>query len=123
MRRACDMCGRDYEAKRSDSRTCGSTCRNNKARGADRVGPVDSPLVRATHAELEAAGKLNTRHGQQALVLAARMSTGTGVGPLSKELDRVMAAAIGFTPVATPAPGAGDDVDELRARRDAKRAG
>lgn len=123
MRLTCQVCGRDYEAKRRDSKTCSATCRSNKRNGASASSPVESPLVIATRAELEAAGKLDTRHGQQALVLAARMSTGTGVGPLSKELDRVMAAAIGAVPPSTPAPGTGDDVDELRARRDAKRAG
>lgn len=123
MQRSCAVCGRDYEAKRKDSITCSATCRSNRRNGASITNPVDSPLVKATRAELEAAGKLDTRHGQQALVLAARMSTGSGVGPLSKELDRVMAAATGIAPSTTPGAGQGDDVDELRARRDAKRAG
>ena len=123
MQRTCAVCGRDFDAKRKDAITCGATCRSNRRNGKSATTPTDTPLVRATRAELEAAGKLDTRHGQQALVLAARMSTGTGVGPLSKELDRVMAAAIGYTPAAAPTAGQGDEVDELRARRDAKRAG
>lgn len=127
MERKCDICGRSYEAKRRDSRTCGSTCRNNKRRRTPPpADPFDKPLVAATKRELEAAGKLDTMLGQQALVLAARMSgteTAGGVGTLSKELSRVVAAAIGSGPPATPAAGAGDDIDELRARRNAKRAG
>lgn len=125
MQRSCSVCGRDFDAKRKDATTCGSTCRANRHRGKvanPATNLVDTPLVRATRAELEAAGKLDTRLGQQALVLAAGMSTGSGVGQLSKELDRVMEAAIGIS-VKPPAAGTGDAVDELRARRDAKRAG
>ena len=123
MQRSCSVCGRDFEAKRKDAITCSATCRSNRRNGKSAIGNVDTPLVKATRAELQAAGKLDTRLGQQALVLAAAMSAGAGAGPLSKELDRVMEAAIGFAPPRAPAAGAGDEVDELRARRDAKRAG
>jgi len=122
VQRTCAVCGRDFDAKRKDAITCGATCRSNRRNGKSATTPTDTPLVRATRAELEAAGKLDTRLGQQALVLAAGMSTGSGVGQLSKELDRVMEAAIGIS-VKPPAAGTGDAVDELRARRDAKRAG
>lgn len=128
MRRNCDACGREYEARRKDSRTCGSTCRNRKARGASSVSKgdgCDNSLVAATRRELEVAGKLETMLGQQALALAARMSgteTSGGIASLSRELRTVMAAAIGVVPAGVPAAGQGDDVDELRARRDAKRA-
>lgn len=128
MRRNCDACGREYEARRKDSRTCGSTCRNRKARGAapaSKGDGCDNSLVAATRRELEAARKLDTMLGQQALALAARMSgteTTGGIAALSRELRTVMAAAVGAIPAAPPAPGQGDGVDELRARRDAKRA-
>ena len=122
MQRTCSICGKSFTAKRKDARTCSATCRSNKRNGAKPAELIESPLVRATRAELEAAGKLDTRLGQQALVLAVGMSTGSGVGQLSKELDRVMEAAIGIS-VKPPAAGTGDAVDELRARRDAKRAG
>ena len=126
MPKLCEVCGRSYEAKRKDSKTCSATCRSRKRDMLPGGVPANNSLVKATKAELEAAGKLDTRLGQQALILAARMSgteTPSGVGTLSKELDRVMAAAIGSTPPKAPTAGAGDDVDELRARRDAKRAG
>jgi hypothetical protein len=61
--------------------------------------------------------------GQQALALAARMSgteTVGGIAALSRELRTVMAAAIGAVSAAPPAAGQGDEVDELRARRNAK---
>lgn len=122
MQRSCSVCGRDFEAKRKDAITCSATCRSNRRNGKSATAPTDTPLVRATRAELEAVGKLDTRLGQQALVLAAAMSMGGGAGPLSKELDRVMEAATGIA-TKPPAAGTGDEVDELRARRDAKRAG
>lgn len=125
MRRKCEACGRPYEATRSNQRMCSSTCRSRKARGAAPAPRGESPLVKATKAELVAAGKLDSMLGQQAIALAARMSTETsgGVAGLSRELRTVMAAAIGSVPAATPAPGAGDEIDELRARRTAKQAG
>ena len=106
MQRSCSVCGRDFEAKRKDAITCSATCRSNRRNGKSAIGNVDTPLVKATRAELQAAGKLDTRLGQQALVLAAAMSAGAGAGPLSKELDRVMEAAIGFAPPRAPAAGA-----------------
>jgi hypothetical protein len=81
-------------------------------------------LVEIARKELEAAGKLDTILGQQALVLAAAMTSEmTGVGTLSKELSRVLAAALGDVPPGGSALGDVDVVDEVRARRDAKRAG
>lgn len=126
MRRNCNMCGREYEAKTKRSSMCSSTCRARKARGATPAIPADTPLVRATLAELDAAKKLDTMLGQQALALAARMSgteTVGGIAALSRELRTVMAAAVGAVPATAPAPGTGDNVDELRVRRNAKRAG
>lgn len=128
MQRNCDVCGRPYQAKRKDSLTCSASCRSRKrhqpAGGSTTTGP-DNSLVEATTRELEAVGKLDTMLGQQALALAKRMGTEvTGIAALSKELSRVMDAALGTAQgPANPQQGAGDDVDELRARRDAKRAG
>ena len=125
MRRTCEVCGRDFEAKRKDAKTCSATCRSNKRNIAPPPRPDDgegNSLVKATTAELEAAGKLDTMLGQQALALAKRMSTEvTGVAALSKELSRVMAAATAVTP-GSPSASAVDEVDELRKRRNAKRA-
>ncbi len=124
MQRKCEACDREYEAKRKTSRFCSNSCRSNNRYGKNKP-VVDSPLVAATRAELAAAGKVETRLGQQALVLAAQMAgvqSAAGIGTLSKELDRVVSAAIGTTLPIAPA-GEGDSVDELRARRDAKRAG
>lgn len=120
MQRCCIVCGRKYEARQANSRTCSATCRSRKARGAADPPAADSPLVRALARELEAAGKLDSLHGQQALALAARMSgaqTSAGVASLSRELRTVMTAAIGSS-----SPTNADVIDELKKRRDAKRA-
>lgn len=127
MSRNCDTCGRPYEAQTRRSRYCGELCRKRKQRGAARapsVDSVDDPLVAATRRELDAAGAASTAMGQLALVLAAAMATAqtpAGLAGLSKELSRVVATATGTTQMMTPAAGAGDAVDELKARRDTKR--
>lgn len=91
MQRDCNVCGRDYEARQKNSQYCGATWRSRKSRGAVPSSPTDSALVRATKAELDVAGRLDTMLGQQALALAKRMSgTETGAG---------IAAAVG---VASP---------------------
>ncbi|MGA7054853.1 MAG: hypothetical protein WBZ37_27005 [Mycobacterium sp.] len=121
----CQVCGREYEAKRSDSKTCSATCRDRKRRGVALV--VDSiyladfehPLVTATRLEREAAGKVDSMLGQQALTLAKQLSKSStmGLASLSRELRAIMVALVGSQANA----GAGDLIDELRARRDAKR--
>jgi hypothetical protein len=119
MRRNCDICGREYDARRSDSRMCSAACRQRRSRGAEPPPAEETPLLIATRQELEAAGKLETMLGQQALALAARMSgteTLGGIASLSRELRVVMTAAVG----SMPKPGVGDSVDELRQRRDTK---
>lgn len=127
MLRNCDTCGRPYEAKSIRSRFCSDTCRVRKSRGAappPSAEDSETPLVKATRKELAAAGQQHSALGQLALALAARMSTGqttAGLATLSRELRTVVAAAIGSTPTRTPAAGQGDELDELKARRDAKR--
>jgi len=125
VQRICDVCGRDFEAKRRDAKTCSATCRSNKRNQSsppDRDEIGSNSLVKATTAELEAAGKVDTMLGQLAISLAGRMSgTTTGLAALSRELRSVIDAALGVkVPGVAPVV---DDVDELRARRDAKRVG
>ena len=124
MQRICDVCGRGFEAKRRDAKACSATCRSNKR---NMVAPLDADevagnsLVKATTAELAAAGKVDTVLGQLAISLAGRMSgTTTGLAALSRELRSVIDAALSVK-TSGAAPKA-DGIDELRARRDAKRA-
>ena len=124
MKRNCNSCGDEYEAKRPNSKYCGDTCRKRGNRSGDNVVdlPVETdeepPLLAATKAELEKIGAADSALGQQAIELARRMShpkaMGLSVAPISKELRSIMAELLKDAPRASK-------MDELRARRDAKR--
>ena len=131
MQRQCDVCGRVYTARRARSRFCGGTCGKRSQRaGAAGIGPragvldgeeaPPSELERAVTRELEAVGRLESVAGQVALELAYRVvsphETGAAVAALAKQLTASLAVALGDV-----APAA-DPLDEIRARRDRKRA-
>ena len=76
----------------------------------------------ATRAELDAVGRLSSSAGRTALQLARRLDvdgrdTGMGYAALVRAHQQAMAEAVKGASVAD------DPVDELRARRDRKRAG
>lgn len=125
MKRNCNSCGDEYEAKRPNSKYCGDTCRKRGSRSGDNVvelpdsePEVEPALLVATRQELEAIGAADSALGQQAIELARRMShpkaMGLSVAPISKELRSIMAELLKQAPQASK-------MDELRARRDAKR--
>lgn len=127
MVRDCVMCGRPFQARRSTARYCSSTCRARRAQGRS-PRPVDTPaptagapLVVQVRRALEAAGRLDTYLGQQALTLAERLAgqngdSGAAVAALSRELRSVMREVLEGTAQAT------DLVDELEERRRRKTA-
>ena len=120
--RSCDVCAAPYEAARATSKFCGATCRQRAQRGHTGDVPHEptSGTIAAVRAELEAAGRLETHLGQAALALAGRIDSATavmGFAALVKELRATMEAALANVREAA------DPVDELRSRRDAKRAG
>lgn len=129
MTRTCAVCETKFEAKTKRHTYCGAKCRQRKHRGATPPEVVgdDSSLVAAVQAELEAAKALASVDGQLALRIARKIEksadTGSGVAALVRELKALLADATG----APRGGGAGgrppdDEVDELRARRDAKLA-
>jgi hypothetical protein len=81
----------------------------------------DFPLVNAVKADLDAAGRLDTPLGQQAVRLAQRMcspyDTGSALAAVSKELRSVMAEAL------KDVDAGGDALDELAERRLKRAAG
>ena len=82
---------------------------------------IPTGLGSVTARELEAADRLDTVLGQAALVLARRiespMETGSSIASMTKQLRETLADALkGAQRVADP-------LDEIRARRDSKRAG
>jgi hypothetical protein len=130
MEKLCEGCGTPIvDALKANRRYCSDLCgkrtrRRNAATGAPaRVVPPPvtgaSDLLDSVKKTLEAAGRLDTSMGQLALVLAQKMTdygTGSGIAAISRELSRVMAAAL------QSAEPADDPLDELRRRRDMKRS-
>ena len=138
MQRKCATCGKTYQAARPNSKYCKPGCRVRAHRSPKKspepvvlslpellagLGSAKTswPLTDAAARELEAAGRLDTVFGQAALVLARRiespMETGASIASMTKQLRETMADALkGAQQVADP-------LDEIRARRDSKRAG
>ncbi len=140
--RTCEACGAGLEGRRPQARFCDGTCRQRGARrpktpatdqtlcGTSNHTPgsdarTDSSthegLLNALRRELAEAGRLDTALGQQALALAVKLAsphdTGSAMAAVSRELRAVREEAL------RGAEQAADPLDELRLRRDAKRAG
>ena len=127
--RECDACGKTYEARRVTSKFCSPKCRIRNHEMSKRPSavlpaePVNEDSVAAkSRAKLEAAGRLDTWEGAVALQLAARLDAqvregGMGVAAIVREHRASMEEALKGAHVAA------DPVDELRERRDRRRAG
>lgn len=129
MGSACVVCGAALAGRQL--RFCAPPCKQVDARRRRAAGrsaeqrrrgdplPPPAGVVVAVRAELTRAGQVGSAAGELALVLAARMddqSTPTSaLAGLSRELRELLSAA-------GARPGAADPVDDLRARRDRKRA-
>lgn len=137
MKRSCDACGTEYEAKRASSQFCGDTCRKRAKRGAraptGRPAAARATVVEAdfapeggeaeqfTRKQLDEAGRLDTALGRVALILARRLDaggdTGAGLASLAKRhAEQLELATAGANQVADP-------LDELKAARDRKLRG
>ena len=130
MQVRCHQCGEPFEAKRSHAKWCSARCRkqDQRAGGASvtelRAEPAEgelTPTVAATWAKLEEAERLHTPEGMAALALAHRLDnggrdTGSALAAVARELRASLEAAMAGAKVAA------DPLDELRARREAKRA-
>lgn len=137
MDRSCEVCGARYAPKRATSKYCSPACKKRAfdqraaeraaARSAEKSQVSESAqrparsteLTDRVTAELEAASRLDTVAGRQALLLARRLedpetSFGSAAASLSKELREVMAEAM------AGAAKEGDPVDELLRRRELK---
>lgn len=135
MQKTCEHCGKLFEAKLDRARFCSGSCRALHAKGsvspARVVADVEAAeaagadvaargLMSSVRERVDAAGLLGTPDGEAAIALAAAMSLPANqdgskfaslYAKLTVALDRLDAQA----PVATR-------VDELRLRRDRKRA-
>lgn len=138
MRRACDFCGKTYEAKTGRSLYCHRVkCDKDRERDKKQKqrGPgaavVDLPqreqpemrgTLEVTIAELTAADRLNSVHGQTAVAIARRIDfgsardTGSSFAALVRELRSSLDAALAGAKTEGP-------VDELRRLREKRLAG
>lgn len=122
MARSCAGCGDSIEARHPSAKYCSDTCRQRGSRKGRQAAAqqltADYPLVAAVRAELEAADRLDSALGQQAVALAQHMAspfdTGSARAAVSRELRAVMDAAL------ADAPKAADALDELASRRQQK---
>lgn len=140
MCKACAECGEEFEAKRKAATYCSGRCtkraqRRPKAQESSQETPKGPAPVRdlptqapsgsveaATRSELADAGCEESAAGQSALALARRIDggsveTASGVAALVREHRAVLAKAL------ENAEKSGDDLDELRARRERKLTG
>lgn len=133
MARLCAGCGRSVASQRAGALYCGDTCkkrgqRAQKAAERQNIAPErgitpesgsEAPLVVSVRAALAEADREASFAGQIALELAARVANGkelgSSVASLAKQLRETMAEALAGVAVAA------DPLDEIRARRDAKR--
>lgn len=129
----CDVCGEPFVAARENARFCSAKCRKRHSRNPDAGGPSvisatpqvldgGGSIEEATRAQLDAVGRVGSPLGQIALLLARRLDenrreSGMGVAAVVREHTRVLADAVRGAAVAA------DPVDEVRERRDRKRAG
>jgi len=141
VRITCATCSADFDARSSRARFCSAKCRTHahyrrtKLGQPESIAPpakpkrtrkpkaADSPsgTLGAVMAELTDAGRLQTSAGQAAIALATRIDAGAessaGLAALTRELSARMAEATANV------AQAGDALDELRAKREARRAG
>ena len=137
MERDCDRCGHPFAPASKRARFCSVKCRTQATRAraqgqpesiakpkrTRKPKPVDSPTgtLGAVIAELTEAGRLQTSAGQAAVALARRIDDGaessSGLAALTREMRAAMAEATANV------AQAGDALDELRAKREARRAG
>ena len=139
MERDCDRCGQPFAPASKRARFCSVKCRTQatRARATGQPESIAKPkrtrkpkaqaadsltgTLGAVVAELTAAGRLQTSAGQAAVALASRIDAGaessSGLAALTREMRAAMAEATANV------AQAGDALDELRAKREARRAG
>lgn len=110
MRRPCDHCGGDFEARNGTARFCTDRCRKAARRKADLTpprpvlvpslpadqrdgNPESGPMARLAHAHLVALGQDGDVLAGLALVLARAIDngphTGAALSALTREFSRV----------------------------------
>lgn len=142
MEATCARCAQTFSTSSRRARFCSPKCRTQatraRAKGETETMAIpakskpkrtrkpaapepDAPVgaLGAVLAELRAAGRLDSSAGQAAVALARRIDDGAessaGLAALTREMRAAMAEAL------SRAEATGDALDELRARREARR--
>lgn len=141
MEATCARCAATFTPGSKRARFCAVKCRTQatraraagkpealpqakpKAKRKPKTSPAeDAPItgaLGAVLAELTAAGRLQSSAGQAAIALARRIDDGaessTGLASLTREMRAAQAEAL------SRVESSGDALDELRARREARR--
>lgn len=140
MQATCARCAQTFSTSSRRARFCSPKCRTQATRARakgeaetlavpakpkrtrkPKAEAVPTGALGAVVAELQAAGRLDSSAGQAAVALARRIDDGAessaGLAALTREMRAAMAEAL------SRAEATGDALDELRARREARRAG
>ena len=137
MQVQCQNCGDSFDAKNPRAKWCSDRCRKRRERSGAPAAVVElrpplvqsdnpdsdfGPVVAATWKKLEDADRLHEPEGVAALALAHRLDhggrdTGSALASVARELRATLEVALKGAGVAA------DPIDQLRARREAKRAG
>lgn len=137
MEAICARCAQPFSAASKRARFCSVKCRTQATRARAAGQPesltpakpkrivkakpeaVTTGALGAVLDELQAAGRLQSSAGQAAVALARRIDDGAessaGLAALTREMRAAMAEAL------SRAEATGDALDELRARREARR--
>lgn len=85
MIKRCEVCGREFQAKRSTARYCSATCRSRAARGYAFTGEIMPPVPSATMSVQEVGDVVQRAHAAASDMSRASMLTAS---PLCLKLRR-----------------------------------
>lgn len=85
MIKRCEICGREFQAKRSTARYCSSTCRKRKERGYEFVGEILPPNPSIAMTADEVSDVVQRAHVAASDMSRASMMT---AAPLCNRLGR-----------------------------------
>lgn len=86
MIKSCEICGREFVAKRSTAKYCSPACRKRKERGYAYVGEIQPPVPSASMPKEEVAAVIQGAHNIASDLSRASMLT---PAPLCLSLKRV----------------------------------
>lgn len=132
MQRNCDECGTAYQAQRATSRFCSTRCRTRQTRKRQSGEPIVPPVPRLSPVPMAETGALTdatraelgdlaeTADGILLLTLAARIDAVPETSPALATLSKEFAAR--KSDVMSRVTRVADPMDELKARRERRRA-